>query len=50
MSSMSHVWFVTEETLLAMLRAVADGESPEMVYAEAFANTPMTIIGDEDEE
>lgn len=40
-----YVWMVTEDTLLAMLRAVADGEDPDAVYAEAFANCTQTRLG-----
>lgn len=31
-------WCIAERDLLAMLRAVSDGEDPDAVYAEAFAN------------
>lgn len=30
------VWVITESALLTMLRRVADGESPDVVYAEAY--------------
>lgn len=36
-------WVVDEQTLLAMLRAVESGESPDMVYAQAFANATQAM-------
>jgi hypothetical protein len=32
-------WSISEKALLEMLRRVAAGEDPDMVYAEAFANS-----------
>lgn len=43
------VWFVTEPVLLSMLRAVADGEDPDAVYLEAFANCTQTPLGGYDQ-
>lgn len=40
-------WCVTEDDLLAMLRAVANGEDPDIVYAEAFANSDHQAADDE---
>jgi hypothetical protein len=31
-------WAISGEGLLAMLRRVADGEDPDLVYAEEYAN------------
>jgi hypothetical protein len=31
-------WTIPEENLMKMLRQVADGEDPEIVYAEHYAN------------
>jgi hypothetical protein len=38
-------WVIAEKDLLAMLRAVQDGEQPDVVLAEAYANADF---GDED--
>lgn len=32
-------WSISGEDLMAMLRQVADGEDPDIVYAEAYANS-----------
>lgn len=32
-------WVLSGEALLAMLRRVADGEDPDLVYAEEYANS-----------
>jgi hypothetical protein len=41
-------WNIHEDALLAMLRRVAAGEDPDMVYAETYAAASMKIIGGED--
>lgn len=43
-------WTISGETLLDALRAVADGEDPDMVYAELYANSDVErehLDGDE---
>lgn len=35
---MKEWWSISGDDLLAMLRRVANGEDPDMVYAEAYAN------------
>lgn len=37
-------WSISGEDLLMMLRRVEAGESPEMVYAEQFANSDIEEI------
>ncbi len=37
-------WSISGEKFLAALRRVADGESPDMVYAEAYANSTIERI------
>jgi hypothetical protein len=32
-------WVISGENLMAMLRAVADGSDPDLVYAEHYANS-----------
>lgn len=32
-------WAISGEALLEMLRRVADGEDPDLVYAEEYANS-----------
>jgi hypothetical protein len=32
-------WTLSDESLRAMLRRVADGEDPDMVYMEMYANS-----------
>lgn len=44
MTDETRIWFVTEEVLLSMLRAVAAGEDPDAVYLEAFANCTQTPL------
>lgn len=34
-------WTISGEDLLALLRRVAAGEDPELVYAEAYANSEI---------
>lgn len=40
-------WSIRGEALLAMLRRVADGEDPDLVYAEEYANSEVTDYGKE---
>lgn len=41
-------WYIDEETLMAMLYAVADGESPDVVFAEAYANSAEADLDEPD--
>lgn len=40
-------WAISGESLLAMLYRVAEGEDPDMVYAEEYANSNHDEEGDE---
>ena len=42
-------WTISEEAIRDMLRRVADGEDPDMVYAEEYANSEHHYPGDEEE-
>jgi hypothetical protein len=35
-------WTISGEDLLAMLRRAYDGEDPDLLYAEAYANSDVT--------
>jgi hypothetical protein len=43
------VWVLSGEELLVMLHRVADGEDPDMVYAEEYANAEHELPFDEDD-
>lgn len=34
-------WVIDGESLLAMLKRVAEGEDPDLVYAEEYANSEI---------
>lgn len=34
-----HWWAISEEDIMDMLRRVADGDDPDVVYAEWYANS-----------
>lgn len=40
-------WSISGEALLGMLQRVADGEDPDLVYAEEYANCTVTDYGKE---
>ncbi len=40
-------WTISGEGLLEMLRRVADGEDPDILYAEEYANAEITKPADE---
>lgn len=40
---------IAGEELLALLRRVAAGESPDLVYAEEYANTVVVDVPERDE-
>jgi hypothetical protein len=42
-------WTISGEALLAMLRRVADGEDPDLVYAEEYANSDHVEVSDADD-
>lgn len=39
-------WAIAGEELLLLLRRCADGEDPDLVYAEAYANSKIERPGD----
>lgn len=39
-------WTIAGSDLLAMLRRAHDGEDPDMVYAEEYANADREYLGD----
>lgn len=40
-------WTIHGDDLMDMLRAVADGQHPDLVYAEAYANGQVETPADE---
>lgn len=42
-------WAISGEEFLAALRRVAEGESPDLVYAEAYANADIERVEPTDE-
>jgi hypothetical protein len=42
-------WTISGEALLGLLHRVADGEDPDMVYAEEFANSEHEEVSDADD-
>ena len=40
-------WVISGEALLDMLQQVADGETPDLVYAEHYANSSHDTPADE---
>lgn len=41
-------WTIAGEVLLLMLRRVAAGEDPDLIYAELYANSMHEIVPGED--
>jgi hypothetical protein len=37
-------WTISEEMLLEMLRRAHNGEDPELIYAEQYANADVTHV------
>lgn len=42
-------WCIAGEDLLVMLKRAHDGEDPDMVYAEAYANSEVERFGKDEE-
>ena len=42
-------WNLTEDYLLKMLRRVAAGEDPDMVYADEYASAERSVVKNADE-
>ena len=49
-AEMRHVWTISSDELYEMLRRVDAGESPGIVYAEAYANAKRTRHEDIEDE
>ena len=41
-------WAISGDALLGMLRRVAEGEDPDIVYAEEYANSEHDQVGGND--
>lgn len=39
-------WSISGEALMTMLREAHAGESPDIVYAEHYANSEITLVDD----